>query len=598
MREQAEKPSKHHPEHEYPSRMRLSSNHRSDEIPIRQTMKEHASANTKHDSGSQPSYPTTRSRAPTVGAKAGRYPLQERIDTAHGQKTTATKEDNMHHTSDNDHNHYGSPPLRSGDYDAYEIVGSEYGQAKNEVASSETVHGRASTSDGARQGRLAAEHRKHKHFAETAHSEFQKQSTTTGSTIYSKASNAEVMPDVEKGYSSRYSDESGEDIDFRKKERRLKENQLKQMKELQCREREKDAAIADLEKQNTILQKKLSEQTSEASRKFYELKREQITLKEQAKKLQEENLNLLGSVHRAQQKLAAQSQEVRALQASEFRATKSTLSESHQEMQGRLEDVFSLVTRWCRSYFRIPTQQMDTLPKEQLDQFAKYLQEAGNTNGIDLVVREGKLGFCFLVEAAINNFLMLHILFNPFQICEPGHKLAFDHLYKRLYKASAEKAGKWRAVTLQQVLSDHGDTLGDVVKEVASELSRRLLSVMEPIAVTIEPGLNHDKFSQECNRFVKDALAISLKLNKKAAGLGYIGKDFFAQWDWLYSGGSEYFRPRIEDEDEVEQPGSVKKVALIVRPGLLKYGNDEGENFRTEAVWMEAVVETVNVISE
>src|SRR5690606_6286788 len=68
-----------------------------------------------------------------------------------------------------------------------------------------------------------------------------------------------------------------------------------------------------------------------------------------------------------------------------------------------------------------------------------------------------------------------------------------------------------------------------------------------------------------------------------------IGKPYFEKHGWVYRRGAEFYRTKFENED------SHSYVELIARPGFVKCGDDNGENFGTVAPWIQAIVQAMQI---
>src|SRR5690606_26410183 len=115
-----------------------------------------------------------------------------------------------------------------------------------------------------------------------------------------------------------------------------------------------------------------------------------------------------------------------------------------------------------------------------------------------------------------------------------------------------------------------------------------LLQILEPIKSEIGSGPNHNVL-ENCRAFITNAIEISGTLNHSAAGLLIIDKPYFEKHGWTYHRGREFYRTKFENED------ARSYVELIARPGFVKCGDDNGENFGTFAPWIPAIVQTTQI---
>lgn len=97
-----------------------------------------------------------------------------------------------------------------------------------------------------------------------------------------------------------------------------------------------------------------------------------------------------------------------------------------------------------------------------------------------------------------------------------------------------------------------------------------------------------DKLIGEITAFVWAAMELSMKLSKQAAEIEVIDKS------WYEEHGRSFLNndPRMTNTSELE----AGRIDLILCPGFVKRGNDEGTDFEKEAVWIPADVNLDEII--
>lgn len=123
-------------------------------------------------------------------------------------------------------------------------------------------------------------------------------------------------------------------------------------------------------------------------------------------------------------------------------------------------------------------------------------------------------------------------------------------------------------------------------KEVADEIEE----IVGPIARKHFPnrGDSEERFRRSMG-FIEMAGDLAILLNRQAAKLEAMDKSWFERPGAAFVCNDERMKGRLGEECEESEEGF--QVDIILRPGFLKYGNDEGENLEKYAVWIPAVVD-------
>lgn len=100
---------------------------------------------------------------------------------------------------------------------------------------------------------------------------------------------------------------------------------------------------------------------------------------------------------------------------------------------------------------------------------------------------------------------------------------------------------------------------------------------------------DHAQRLQRTMEFVSAAGAIAATLSRQAAKLEIIDKAWFERSRTAFVCADNRMQGRFAEEDEDEPDGF--QVDIVLRPGFLKYGNDDGEDLEKYAVWIPAVLD-------
>lgn len=122
-------------------------------------------------------------------------------------------------------------------------------------------------------------------------------------------------------------------------------------------------------------------------------------------------------------------------------------------------------------------------------------------------------------------------------------------------------------------------------------VAKEIDSIIDPIARKHFPDRNdHDARFQASMEFIEAAGDLAVILGRKAAELRIMDKSWFNHSGRVFVCNDERMKGRLAEEDE-DQLGEVLRVDIILRPGFLKYGNDDGENLEKYAVWVPAMLD-------
>lgn len=98
---------------------------------------------------------------------------------------------------------------------------------------------------------------------------------------------------------------------------------------------------------------------------------------------------------------------------------------------------------------------------------------------------------------------------------------------------------------------------------------------------------DHERRSERLLEFVEAAGDLAVVLSRQAAKLEIMDKSWFERSPFVCN--DDRMKGRFAEEDEESEEGF--QVDIVLRPGFLKYGNDEGESLEKYAVWIPAMLD-------
>jgi hypothetical protein len=176
---------------------------------------------------------------------------------------------------------------------------------------------------------------------------------------------------------------------------------------------------------------------NESETLYKELAHRYEQLEATEKALNAENIKYRNQLQQQAAIIAKNEKEMRQLQEAEFAAhSKPVVSQNHEKMASNLEDLFNAVTKWSRVYFKASKVwagcSFDSL-HEAAPSFAKLLRNSSH-NAKSLIDGSQCPKIQFLVEAVVNQFLILNIFTKPFNFCEPETGEVCALIFKNLKK--------------------------------------------------------------------------------------------------------------------------------------------------------------------
>lgn len=134
------------------------------------------------------------------------------------------------------------------------------------------------------------------------------------------------------------------------------------------------------------------------------------------------------------------------------------------------------------------------------------------------------------------------------------------------------------------------ESISDLQQKFYKEVADEIEEIVGPIARKHFPdrGDSEERFRRSME-FIKIAGDLAILLNRQAAKLEIMDKSWFERPEAAFVCKDERMKGRFMEEDEESEEGF--QVDIILRPGFLKYGNDEGENLENYAVWIPAVLD-------
>ncbi|KAM7191241.1 hypothetical protein V8F20_009419 [Naviculisporaceae sp. PSN 640] len=227
-----------------------------------------------------------------------------------------------------------------------------------------------------------------------------------------------------------------------------------------------------------------------------------------------------------------------------------------------------------------------------------------------------------LVAAIASNLIVRDAIVNPLRGCTPQmQEMAESSIYKAMTSEGASpehrRAAKiWQASCLKYYRSSlqATDNLGTPQEKVEA-MERQIDNVTTSVLMALKPVFDVCRLSGQsdsCQRKLRntifDATKVGTELAELQSGLVMMDKEWFqahhTDEDGLIS--PPHLGSRVDlklqiasgpsSGDPHDQEGVNRgKLALVLFPGLLKYGNDNGDNWESWTVWIQAKVLVTNV---
>ncbi|KAK6501048.1 hypothetical protein TWF506_003803 [Arthrobotrys conoides] len=268
------------------------------------------------------------------------------------------------------------------------------------------------------------------------------------------------------------------------------------------------------------------------------------------------------------------------------------------QVKDQLEsDCFGRLLLWAQSY--VPRKCAVNATDKELEDELRAV--ANPKESAQLVQKRPRI----VLQALLYQFVARRILSPPFHLYSAGELTqseSFTELLKTLYDIflSVDEVGchTWRFHTFQlleetrqkssKLTSDTENEQKDMQIQRCQGLAREFIE--GPAKSFLGSCESEERRLQELSDIMNNIATLSAKLWGQRVFLKVRGYDHFR--DTPYSGSSPHVRAhnihRLETKGEHSRDGA--PIAMVVRPEIVAYGNEEGEEYDQERVWTEAVV--------
>ncbi|KAK0619195.1 hypothetical protein B0T14DRAFT_518781 [Immersiella caudata] len=323
-----------------------------------------------------------------------------------------------------------------------------------------------------------------------------------------------------------------------------------------------------------------------------------------------------------------QQQQIQALrQGQDLRSFSETTGPAHDRMQQRLNRLRPRIQTWSRSLLgkaaRVPAHQLATsehVPRPSYEVIFGQICDGSTTWGD---IERSKLTVCDIIVAIASNIVVELGICHPLGPCTQQMHHGFSSMLWDTMFASRDsgtqhrKAAKqWQAACLRMYNSSRGVTSSLGTAEEKSNIAEGFIQgtclavsqTLQPILDVVLGDGNRNVFDsgenlEKLRDIVAEAVDIGRNLGELRADLIIMNNRWFqhrSDPDGFISPSDLGARidPRFSAEEEESQAICRAKVGIVLFPGLLKYGNDDGERWDSWTVWTPAKVQLIRVEAE
>ncbi|KAK3366131.1 hypothetical protein B0T24DRAFT_670252 [Lasiosphaeria ovina] len=336
-------------------------------------------------------------------------------------------------------------------------------------------------------------------------------------------------------------------------------------------------------------------------------------------------LGLRDKIARLQDKNLKLSNKVQALeQGQDFRSFYTVTGTPHDKMQKRLTRVRAEIQGWSRMAHKDLVARNATVSllgalEAQLPVFAAARRHVCHPDATPQTLQDANVALADVFAAIASGIVVELAVVNPLAMCTDTFRRAVDSdVYRAMSSDASTTANRraariWEAACLKMynwstTIPNNFGSLDDKVAAYQNHID----SIMSTISQTLKPafdilGLDLDdaRMQPKLRDAVSEAAAIGKELGELQSGLVLMDQA------WLRRHAS---RPddtgcispsdmgsRIDFKFDPAEEGTKlarAKAAVVLFPGLLKYGTDGGDNWDTWTVWIPARVQLTDVETE
>ncbi|KAK6509694.1 hypothetical protein TWF481_004425 [Arthrobotrys musiformis] len=373
---------------------------------------------------------------------------------------------------------------------------------------------------------------------------------------------------------------------------------IAQLRQSQTASQEKEAKITQLEGECSGLKGLL--ESSEAELQSLRGRFIPTTYSEQVAELQLQLNQKSQKVSELTKRVNQQEERVQMAQEAAFKNLESIKHNflDDTQVKDKLEsDCFGRLFLWVQSY--VPRKTTASLQDRELE---NELQAVGDPKEIGQLIQKSPR---IVFQALLYRFVTRHILSPPFHLYSAGgltQSRSSTEPLKTLYDIfiDVDEVGchTWRFHTFQlleetrkkssELAGDASSEQKDVQIQYCHDLAREFIE--GPAKSFLGSCDSESRRLQELSATMSEIATLSATLWGQRVFLKVRGYDYFR--DTPYSGSSPHVRAhnihRLERKGEHSRDGAA--IAMVVRPEIVAYGNEEGEEYDKERVWTKAIV--------
>lgn len=294
-------------------------------------------------------------------------------------------------------------------------------------------------------------------------------------------------------------------------------------------------------------------------------------------------------------------------QGQDFRSKGGHTGPEHGTIQIEIATMRSHLKNWVHKTFDVFRFQNDpkavtveNFPFEKFPEFQDRLNEICGRNVRPAQFAQMRVNILHLIEAVVADIIFKDVLLKPLNGCELLFKQEVEtQLFEFMVYAHGKEARNWQASCLKSY--EEQDTwppyFNDSTErhkhrdEFCQSIRGSILNIVGRIVDTYCSRKADDGESGDDALFhvVKEASNLSVKLGMLQSGIELMDFKWFEQNHLSFS--STDHRMELRSIDEGSDSKMEGEIAIVLCPGLLKWGRDNAENWNSWSVWTRARVE-------
>jgi len=289
-------------------------------------------------------------------------------------------------------------------------------------------------------------------------------------------------------------------------------------------------------------------------------------------------------------------------QGQDFRAKQGIKTSSHYRIERKSQELMSRLESWTHAscHFGVLDQlSLQTLKQKPFERISGYLSDVWAGNLSIAKLEKMKVTMLDLIVAMVANVLYSHIVIQPLNLCTKGFRDAFPiPLLEGMRNKNDKAIRAWQAACLKAYNDNdcwkpYYRNIGEKEQSIQDYVNRvcdHIMGILTPIG----KEYSRTQFDEEKAR--NSLMAIAKLACDLAKLLGVLNSGFqLLDQRWLRACKDPVHpgddRVNIQGWRESDQSLDVRAVgSIVIVPGILKWGNDNGENWENWSVYTPAYI--------